>query len=199
MKNRINIIPIISFLLFIIVFILLKIGIIYTFDNYVYEQFIINDFLTSIMVFITFFGEAKTIFYITILLLLFLKKRKYKIMIVINSLIGLNVFHTLKIIIKRPRPTGINLVDVTGYSFPSGHTYMTIIFYGLLLYLINTNKEKIKCKNLLNIILVLIIITVPISRVYLGVHYASDTIAGFTLGLIHLFLFISLAKNKKLL
>lgn len=197
--KKYNIIPFVTLVLFIIIYILFRLDYIIYFDNYVYSFISINDFFTTIMTIITFFGEPKTIFYIIVLLLLFLKNKREKILIVVNSLIGLNVFHFLKIIIKRPRPSHLSLIKETGYSFPSGHSFMTLIFYGFILYLINRNKDRFILKNIINMILILLIILMPISRVYLGVHYASDTIAGISLGITYLFVFINLINKRKLL
>jgi len=199
MKKKYNLAALVSLLIFILMLALVKLSYIGYFDNKVYSLFHINDFNTMFMTIITFFGEPETIFYITILILLFLENKKEKMLIIINTILGLNIYYLLKIIIKRPRPIGINLVDATGYSFPSGHTFMTFVFYGFIIYLINLDNSKYLYKSVLNILLILLIILMPISRIYLGVHFASDTIAGFSLAITYLFVFINVIKKQKLL
>ena len=80
----------------------------------------------------------------------------------------------LKLIVQRPRPDGFRLVEETGYSFPSGHSMVAMAFFGLLM-------RTIWC-----IAFGLVIVMVGVSRIYLGVHYASDVIAGFCVSLVWL-------------
>jgi undecaprenyl-diphosphatase len=73
-----------------------------------------------------------------------------------------------------------------GYSFPSGHALMSITFYGLIIFMLWQNEKNNAIKWLLTTLLVLLIIFIGISRVYLRVHYASDVLAGFSVGLMWL-------------
>lgn len=113
-----------------------------------------------------------------------------------NKLIALNVTAIgttgilLVLVFKkyfhRKRP--INpLTDVLqDYSFPSGHTTSGFIFYGLLIYLIWKSNINLSFKYILSLLLFLLTITIGISRIYLRMHYPSDVIAGFSLGLLWL-------------
>jgi undecaprenyl-diphosphatase len=96
----------------------------------------------------------------------------------------------LKRIIRRPRPTGINLIKENGFSFPSGHSMVSMAFYGVLIYLINKSKLNKETKLLLSLLLSILILFIGISRIYLGVHYASDVLAGFSLSLAYLIISI---------
>lgn len=96
----------------------------------------------------------------------------------------------VKFIIHRPRPEGINMIKENGFSFPSGHSMLSMAFYGMLIYLINKSNLNKAIKIILDIILVLFIILTGISRIYLGVHYASDVIAGFALSFAHLMTYL---------
>ena len=101
----------------------------------------------------------------------------------------------LKRILRRPRPTEFRIVEETGYSFPSGHSITSMVFYGYLVYLTYKYINNKKIKIPLIIFLVLLIPTIGLSRIYLGVHYASDVLCGFLLGIIYLILFISISKK----
>ena len=101
----------------------------------------------------------------------------------------------IKVIIARPRPEINKLVTETGYSFPSGHSITSMVFYGYLVYLTYKYINNKKIKIPLIIFLILLIPTIGLSRIYLGVHYASDVLCGFLLGTIYLILFISISKK----
>lgn len=85
----------------------------------------------------------------------------------------------LKNIVQRPRPDGFRLVSEVGYSFPSGHSMVSMAFYGLCAWMVwKYERDRIlrwACCASFGII----VVAVGMSRVYLGVHYASDVIAGF--------------------
>lgn len=89
----------------------------------------------------------------------------------------------IKEIVQRPRPVGFRLISETGYSFPSGHSMVAMAFYGLLVWMIWHYEEDKFVKYLCSIGFCLCIAAVGLSRVYLGVHYASDVIAGFCVSL----------------
>lgn len=92
----------------------------------------------------------------------------------------------LKFIIQRPRPSGFRLVDVAGYSFPSGHSMVSMAFFGLLVWFVWKYEKDSRMRNLLCAAFSFIILMVGISRIYLGVHYATDVIAGFCLSIVWL-------------
>lgn len=102
----------------------------------------------------------------------------------------------LKFLFARPRPEGINLITKTGYSFPSGHTMAAVAFYGFLIYMIINSKINKAVKWILNIALVFLIINISISRIYLGVHYLSDIIAGVLISLCILLIMSYVIKRK---
>ena len=96
----------------------------------------------------------------------------------------------LKNIVQRPRPIDYRLIEEVGYSFPSGHSMISMAFYGFIIFLIfryGKNKNKVFWEVLLGIIIFLI----GISRIYLGVHYASDVVAGFLIAIFYLFVYIT--------
>ena len=101
----------------------------------------------------------------------------------------------LKNIIRRNRPVGYRLVEETGFSFPSGHSMASMAFYGLIIYLVFKYVKNKYAKIALCTFLSILIASIGISRIYLGVHYASDVLAGFMISLSYLTLFTHLIKN----
>jgi undecaprenyl-diphosphatase len=93
---------------------------------------------------------------------------------------------SLKIFFSRPRPDHPVYEAARGFSFPSGHAMSAMTFYGLIVYLVWKNVENRALRWLLTILLVLFIFLIGLSRVYLRVHYASDVMAGYSLGLVWL-------------
>ena len=86
----------------------------------------------------------------------------------------------LKFAIQRPRPDiSLRLVDIGGFSFPSGHSMAAMAFFGLLMWLTWRFVDDRRLRAALCVVLALMVVAVGFSRVYLGVHYASDVIGGF--------------------
>ena len=110
--------------------------------------------------------------------------------ILINLIIVTLLNQGMKFILQRPRPTEYRIIEETGYSFPSGHSMVSMAFYGLLIYLIYKHIENKYLKWLLISILSLLIVLIGFSRIYLGVHYVGDVIAGFLFSIAYLILFI---------
>ncbi|MGP4060864.1 phosphatase PAP2 family protein [Halobacillus sp. H74] len=96
----------------------------------------------------------------------------------------------LKITFERKRPEVLAEHDGTGFSFPSGHSTGSIVFYGFIIYLFVISPLKKQWKWLINITLGSLILLIGLSRVYLGVHYFTDIAAGFLFGLAWLFVCI---------
>lgn len=155
----------------------------------------ITDNLTIVAKYLTYLGSAFSVLGITLITLLFFKNKKYGIYMSIN-LLTITVFQLiLKNIFSRGRPVDINLIEESGYSFPSGHSLTSMAFYGFIVYLIyNSNLTK-RSKTIFILLLSLIIIVVGLSRIYLGVHYFTDVLGGFTFSLSYLIIFISLLKT----
>lgn len=149
-----------------------------------------SDAITNIMKFITFFGSGTVLITISIVSIFVFKNKRKGICICSNLLISTLLNQILKFIIQRPRPRGYNLIIESGFSFPSGHSMISAAFYGYIIYLIFTHIKNKKLKIFLSIITFLLVISIGCSRIYLGVHYASDVLAGFILAIIYLVLFI---------
>lgn len=157
-----------------------------------------NDFFTAINKIVTLLGDKKFILVLVVVLAgyLFYKKYRRTALVVCLNLFNIVILNKgIKYLVRRERPA-FKLVEEDGYSFPSGHAMLTIGVYGLLIYLIHRSKLDSKIKKLLTILLTVIIIFVGYTRMYLGVHYPSDVIAGYLITGIYLIFFITLLENK---
>lgn len=168
------------------------------FDEFFYSKIISlkSDSATNIFKFITFLGG--TIFIISLILFSILLNKKIGFSILFNVIFVAILNNVIKIIICRQRPVDINLIVETGYSFPSGHSITAVSTYGLILYYLYLSKFNKKIKVLLSILVSVVMISIPISRVYLGVHYFSDVLAGSCLGVIWLMLYTTYIEEKRI-
>ncbi|MGK0551115.1 phosphatase PAP2 family protein [Enterococcus faecalis] len=94
----------------------------------------------------------------------------------------------IKPFFMRQRPDLLHLVNETSYSFPSGHSLGSTLFYGTLILLMPIFVKRQPLRLILQILLGIVILLVGISRIYLGVHFPSDVTGGFCLGLAWLLL-----------
>ena len=162
------------------------------------STFLISDFATPIAKFITNFGGAIFLIIATIILFILIKNKKIGFSIISNLVIVTILNQLLKNILQRPRPTEFRIVEETGFSFPSGHSMVSMAFYGYLIYLIYRYVKNKYLKWTLIVLLSILICTIGISRIYLGVHYTSDVLGGFLISISYLVIYIS-AVNKFLL
>ena len=169
-----------------------------TLDMVVYRLVILNlrsEPVTAIMKVITNLSSAYVLIAITIGILLFVKNKKVGLCVASNLVITTLLNQLLKYIIQRPRPDGYRLIAESGYSFPSGHSMVSMAFYGLIIYLIWKMVKNKKIKYISCGILGLLIPMIGFSRIYLGVHYASDVIGGFAISIVYLLLFTNIARS----
>ena len=159
------------------------------------SEHIISEEVTPIAKVITEFGGAIFLITLSIILLIVIKNKKIGILIWINLAISTIINQILKNIIQRPRPTEFRIINQNGYSFPSGHSMASMTFYGFLIYLIYKKVKNKYLKWTLISLLSILIILVGASRVYLGVHYTSDVIAGILISTSYLIMFTSIAKK----
>lgn len=153
---------------------------------------------TPIAKFITNFGGAIFVISLTTILFFVIKDKKIGISIITNLGIVTILNQIIKFIMQRPRPTEFRIIEETGYSFPSGHSMISMAFYGYLIYLIYKYVKNKYIKWISIVVLSLLICTIGISRIYLGVHYTSDVLGGFLISISYLVIFIS-AVNKFLI
>jgi undecaprenyl-diphosphatase len=95
------------------------------------------------------------------------------------------IIFIVKLLIARPRPASslVNVMVVeTNYSYPSSHACFAILFLGITIYLLNRDLRPGPLKKSILIFLGVLIGVVGFTRIYLGVHWYSDMLAGFLLG-----------------
>lgn len=158
----------------------------------------VNAFNNKIMSFVTFLGKHQFLIPANLVLifyfLLIKKQNWFSIRVVTIAISSLVLMLLLKQLFQRKRPLSPLLKAAKGLSFPSGHAIMAVTFYGLVIFVLQQSIANDWLKWLVTILLVVLIMLIGFSRVYLRVHYASDVVAGFIIGL--LWLIISLAVLK---
>ncbi|HET8752830.1 MAG TPA: phosphatase PAP2 family protein [Salinimicrobium sp.] len=130
------------------------------------------------------YGYLIATFLVTIFL--FYKLRSWKFIFQLLAVIivsGLSNL-ALKEVINRARPTIEHLVTVETLSYPSGHAMSAMSFYGFLIYLAFHIKMSRWLRGFLCVLFLFLILSIGISRIYLGVHFPSDVAGGFLAGLI---------------
>ncbi len=148
-----------------------------------------SSLATKIFETITFFGSSTFLFPAYSVLILYYLVRKHWRLALDVATVGITstaLLYLLKNIFKRHRPLDPLMKNVTGFSFPSGHSFSSFTFFGMIAYLMWQTKLKSGWKILITVILFLLATTIAFSRVYLRVHYPSDVIAGFCLSIIWL-------------
>lgn len=162
-----------------------------------------NPTLTIIMKYITKLSDTLFIIIFSLILtLLFyfkLDKKKIAMLIPANLVTVALINQILKFIIQRERPVGYRIIEMSGYSFPSGHAMVSMAFYGLLIYIIYHLVKNKHARTSLIVLNIIIIILIGISRIYLGVHYLSDIITGYSISIIYLLLLTKLLKKYKII
>ena len=126
---------------------------------------------------------------ILLTVIFYLKKWKSESLLVAGnlSLAGILIV-SLKHLYQRPRPDILHLVEEKGFSFPSGHSLAVTLLIGSLIIILGQRVKNTTIKLALQGLLGLYLISVLVSRVYLGVHYPSDVLASLCLGLGILFI-----------
>ncbi|MBS4208444.1 phosphatase PAP2 family protein [Bacillus sp. FJAT-50079] len=135
-------------------------------------------------------GSIKLLLPLAVLISIFLliKKRYIESIFVMLTFWGVRgVNHLLKEWFERERPSFNSLIHAGDYSFPSGHVMNSIAFWGIVYYIfVHIIKMGLKRRRLYFCTFVTMIILIAISRVYLGVHYFTDVVAGACAGFVFL-------------
>ena len=167
-----------------------------SFDKIVYEKLfsLRSPFFDTFFKTITKFANAIPVIGIVLLLFTILSKNDR---IILGSSIAVTVVvnQVLKFIIRRIRPDHLRLIEPSGYSFPSGHAMVSLCLYGICIYFVFYKIANKKLKILFIAFLTFLILLVGISRIYVGVHYPSDVIAGYLLTIVLLILNITILHN----
>lgn len=139
--------------------------------------------MTHWMELFTWIGSGIPVVIITILsmvvLYVFLKHRR-ELLFLGCVIAGSAILNTLlKLMFHRARPTIHRIIEVSGYSFPSGHSMAAFSLYGGLAFLIWKHIPTAVGRVLMIIVSAMFILMIGMSRIYLGVHYPSDVVGGY--------------------
>ena len=170
-----------------------------SFDRYVinFVMSIVNKKLTTIFKIITNFGDIYIPIGILVCIFIFIKNKWYFYLQSGSYLIAGAITFLSKMLVGRERPLEALIEIPKSNSFPSGHTFTSIVFYFTLVYLLTINKDK-KTKTICFILISIFISLIALSRVYLGVHFCSDVIGGILFGIPCLLMIINIIdKNFK--
>lgn len=155
-------------------------------DREVYEFIYASEsfITTALMLGFTQLGEVLSMIVMSLILIsiLMLYKLKIHTLFILISMIASSILiPVLKNSFDRERPSMLRLIEISGFSFPSGHAVGSTIFFGSLATIIkNTDLNN---KALLMTVCATFILMISSSRVYLGVHYPTDVLAGVVIGL----------------
>lgn len=172
-----------------------------------------SDWLDPLVIALTHLGDTKSIVIICLILLVLPKTRThYGIPAAAAAITASSFNHYLKSVFMRPRPDELNfLIDQGGWSFPSGHSISALVVFGMLILLIRYYAKTDICTgicstchrrgkrsclagrsassisrrtNILTALLLIPCFGIGLSRIYVGVHYPTDVLAGWCLGVI---------------
>jgi undecaprenyl-diphosphatase len=159
-------------------------------------QGIENNTFTFIAKSLSYFFEPMNCVILLLIISLSLWIKKYKkeaIFIASASVIGAVLIYILKNALTRIRPLN-SIIEETGFSFPSGHATISLILFGCLIYYTIKRLKQKSAKTIIIILSSALILLIGFSRIYLRVHWFSDVIAGFLLGVFIISLTIIIQK-----
>ena len=159
------------------------------FDESVLRWFEQNrtETVNLVMLEITTLGTGVVLIMIVLIASVFLwvTKHHWSVYVLLIGVLGAKLFNTLlKGTFARERPSIVEwATQVHSASFPSGHAMSSIVVYGSVAYLVSRLEPSRRLKTVTYGLAAIIVVLIGISRMYLGVHYPSDVIAGFLAGL----------------
>lgn len=154
--------------------------------------------LTKLMIFITNIAGFKILFILSLILLFILIRKKKNILLFISSIVlGLVSYLSLKYLFQRIRPENA-LIEASGYSFPSGHATMATIFFLIVIYSFKEDIKNSLLKYLFIGLNILLILLMGFNRIYLSIHWFTDIIIGFLLGIFWIILLIKIIPKLKI-
>jgi undecaprenyl-diphosphatase len=158
----------------------------FAFDKYIllYIHQFANPVLDTLMLSITRIGDPRTVVPLTVVIFCFLWWQRYRLeakFFLLNALGGAVLSYVLKIVFNRPRPDlWPQLISETTFSYPSGHALGSMVLYGSLSYLLIRLYPR--CSLVWRLAGIFLIVAIGFSRLYLGVHWPTDIIAGYGIG-----------------
>lgn len=164
-----------------------------------------SPFLDGFFRAVTYLGSVFAVLFVILLMFLICNK-KYTIFMAICFGVSWGINEIAKLIIKRPRPFTVSteiiqMVNANNFSMPSGHSFTVAFLACMVLYYIFTHCKNKSVKIITTIGVISAALLVGLSRMYLGVHYLSDVLVGFTFGalsaIMSVILFNFLIKKQK--
>jgi undecaprenyl-diphosphatase len=144
--------------------------------------------LTTLMRGISFLGSTQFLFAATTVMVIWFVFRRWKreAILLAVTMIGASLLNiTLKLAFKRVRPEPFfNLATPRSFSFPSGHSLASFCFFGALAAILNARVQNRKFRLVIVASAGMMVLLIGLSRIYLGVHYPTDVIAGYCAALI---------------
>lgn len=168
------------------------------YDQQITDYFISlrSPLLTEYFIFITRVGDVYGYLIVLALAILvtaiYFKDWKYILQTVFVLFLASLSNVVLKRLVDRARPGIEHLVVVETLSYPSGHAMSAMAFYGFLIYLFSRFKISFLLKSFIIFLLIVVILSIGMSRIYLGVHFPSDIVGGYIAGAIWVFFCILL-------
>ncbi|MFQ6752096.1 MAG: phosphatase PAP2 family protein [Clostridia bacterium] len=141
-----------------------------------------NIGLTNFLKVFTYLGSVIILIPIALILFFIIKGKREKIFIVSTFVFAGLLSTIMKYLVSRGRPVGVAIIEEVGYSFPSAHTMLSLVVYGMAIYMILKLMKNKPLKIVLSLLLTIVIVAVALSRVYLGVHFMTDIFGGWILG-----------------
>lgn len=185
MNKRTLLFVIIPIILFILLAVSVSVGIITGFEGWAYNETVeyMSPQVTSIVKGITHIGDSATVIAFCLLLIALPKTRKtialpVSLTVILSYLLNI----LLKNIFARERPDILRLINETSYSFPSGHAMINASLYTMLIMLVFKYIKNTANKFFLSVLCIAFAVIIGVSRIYLGVHYAGDILAGWVIG-----------------
>ena len=157
-----------------------------------------NPTLDTIMVLITNILNPAflTVLCLILTIILIYKREKHKAYVLISSVIlGLISEVVIKLLVQRARPIS-GLISETGFSFPSGHATIATIFFLMLIFTFRKEIKDQTGRTIFTVLSIILAITIGLSRIYLGVHWISDVLGGFALGIFWVSVIVLVIKIK---
>ena len=158
-----------------------------------------NDGIGSLMKIFTGLGSAGflVVCYVVICSFYAFYRKNYQIVvrILVTGVCGYVLMTVLKLVFHRSRPLHPLINALNTFSFPSGHTTTSIIFFGILIYLICKERIQLSTKVIWSAFLIVLGLLVGLSRVYLREHFFTDVLAGISIAYINLYLTLILMEK----
>ncbi len=143
-----------------------------------------TDSLTTFFSFVTVFGNWWFVIPLAVFVCIFLYRTEQRRLVVafVSTLVSAEIVtYVIKILVARPRALDALVIE-NDFSFPSGHSMVAVALYGFLMYVSSRFIQRVWVRRLVILTLGLLIALIGLSRLYLGVHYLSDVLAGYLIG-----------------